>query len=73
MSGLESLGRGLLFAGLALVVVGVVVLVLARLGLPRLPGDFTFQRGGVTVFIPLATSLLLSLVLTLLLNLLARR
>jgi len=47
---------------------------LGRWGLPlgRLPGDIVVQRGPVTCVFPLATSLLLSVLLTLLLNLLAR-
>ncbi len=51
-----------------LVVVGVVVLVLARLQVPlgRLPGDFKWQGRGWSVSFPLATSILLSVVLSLL-------
>jgi hypothetical protein len=37
-----------------------------------LPGDITIQRGGVTIFVPLATSLLLSVLLTVALNLFLR-
>ncbi|HSB88514.1 MAG TPA: DUF2905 domain-containing protein [Anaerolineales bacterium] len=69
-----SLGRTLLLIGLGLAVLGGALWGLSRVGLPigHLPGDFRFQVGGVSCFIPLATSVLLSLGLTLLLNLLLR-
>ncbi len=54
----------------------VALLVSARKWLPwlgRLPGDFTFQRGHLTIFIPLGTSILISIVLSILLALVARR
>jgi len=52
----------LIVAGLLLVAAGVAM----QLGLPlgRLPGDFTFKRGGTTLYLPLATSLLISVVLS---------
>jgi hypothetical protein len=69
-----SLGRTLLLIGLGLAVLGGVLWGLSRAGLPigQLPGDFRFQLGGVSCFIPLATSLLLSLGLTVLINLVLR-
>lgn len=69
-----SLGRWIFLAGLALVAIGGFVWLLGRLGLPvgQLPGDFRFQVGNATCFFPLATGLVLSLLLTLALNLLAR-
>jgi len=56
-------GRALILFGLLAVGVGVLI----NLGLPigRLPGDFTFRRGSFTLYIPLATSLLASVLLTL--------
>ena len=62
-----GLGRSLILAGLVLVAVGFVMLLSSRIPwLGKLPGDFTFRSGGLTVYMPLATSLLLSLVLSLL-------
>jgi hypothetical protein len=74
MPELASLGRTLLLIGLSLAVVGGVVWGLSRIGLPigRLPGDLRFEVAGVSCFIPLATSLLLSLGLTLVLNVVLR-
>lgn len=74
MFSLESIGRFLVIAGVLLVLVGGVVLLASRFGLPlgRLPGDIRIQRENFTCLIPLATSLILSLVLTLLLNIVIR-
>jgi hypothetical protein len=70
---MSQLGRILIGLGLALVLAGAALLVLQRLGLGRLPGDFTWKGKYGTLHVPVATSLLLSLVLTLLLNLWLRR
>lgn len=63
--------------GRALVVIGLVVAgfgLLIMLGLPlgRLPGDFAVRRGSFSFYLPLATSILVSLLLTLLLALFRR-
>jgi hypothetical protein len=62
-----SLGRLLISAGLVLLVAGALVLLSVRLNLPlgRLPGDLSWRGKGWTVSFPLATSLLLSLLLSL--------
>jgi uncharacterized protein HemY len=70
---LAAFGRFLFLFGLAVAAIGLALWVGGHLGLGRLPGDIRIQRGGFTLYAPLATGLLLSLVLTLLLNLLARR
>ena len=59
--------------GLALVVAGGLMLLMQRFGIGRLPGDFAWKGKHGTVYLPLATSVLLSLILTLLLNLWLRR
>lgn len=62
-----GLGRSLILAGLVLVVVGLVVSYSGRIPwLGKLPGDFTFRSGGVTIYLPLGTCLLLSVALSLL-------
>jgi len=70
----NTLARWLILLGLGVAVVGVVVWLLGRSGVAwgRIPGDLTFSFGGGSCFIPLATSLILSLVLTLLVNLILR-
>lgn len=70
---METYGRLVIGFGLILVLVGGLMLLLGRLGLPPLPGDVSFRLGGVHVVLPLGTSILLSIVLTLVLNLLVRR
>jgi Protein of unknown function (DUF2905) len=74
MPDLSSLGRTLLLLGAGVAVLGGVLWALGRSGVPlgRLPGDFRFDVGGVSCFVPLATAILLSLGLTLLLNLVVR-
>ena len=58
--------RILILAGLALLVSGVLWPVITGLGLGRLPGDIAIERGNYRFYFPIATSLLLSVVLTLL-------
>lgn len=52
--------------GLLLVVLGAVVIVAGKMGMPlgRLPGDFVFRGKHTTVYLPLGTSILISVVLT---------
>jgi len=68
-----TLGRGLLYLGLGLALLGGLVMLLGRvLDLGRLPGDFAYEGDGVRIYVPLATMIVLSLVLTLLANLVLR-
>ncbi|BAS28316.1 DUF2905 domain-containing protein [Limnochorda pilosa] len=74
MPELGPFGRTLILFGLILVVLGGVLLLAERLpGIGRLPGDIVVRRGGFSLYVPLASSLIASLVLTLLLNLIFRR
>jgi len=66
------MGKVLIFLGLALVVLGLVWLAGERLGLGRLPGDIVIERDGVRIYIPLMTSLLVSVGLILLFWLFSR-
>lgn len=72
---MQQLGKGLIIFGAVIVVVGVVVYFAGRANLPlgRLPGDITYKRGNFTFYAPLATSILLSIILSLILYLLNRR
>ena len=68
-----DIGKWLVIAGLGLVALGGVLWLLGRVpGLGRLPGDINVQVGNVSCFAPIATMLILSLVLTIVLNVLAR-
>jgi len=64
------MGKLLVIAGAVLLLLGVVVM--AGFPLFRLPGDFTVRRGPVTFYLPLASSILLSIVFTLLMLLFRR-
>jgi hypothetical protein len=71
---LTALGRVLVAAGLILVGACLVFIVVSRLGLSwRLPGDILIQKKNFTFFFPIVTMLLLSVVVSLVLNLFLRR
>lgn len=61
-----DIGKAVVGLGVLLVIVGAVLLFAGRIGLPlgRLPGDMAFRGKHVSVFFPLGTSILLSVVLT---------
>ena len=62
-----SLGKGLILIGLLITAVGVLFLFSEKIGwIGRLPGDITIRRENVTVYFPLATCLLISVLLSLL-------
>jgi hypothetical protein len=69
-----ELGKVLLGLGLLLVVIGTALLIAARFGVPlgRLPGDFAYRGKNVSVFFPLGTSILISVVLSILLYVISR-
>jgi Protein of unknown function (DUF2905) len=71
---MNELGKLLLGIGLLLVLIGGLVLLAGRLGLPlgRLPGDFSYRGKNVSVFFPLGTSILMSVVLSVLFYLITR-
>ena len=65
---LPHLGKALVVAGLVIAAIGVLFLLSNKLGwIGRLPGDFTVRRGNFTFYFPLATCILVSLLLSLLL------
>ena len=70
---METLGKTLLALALFLAIVGGVLLLLSRMGVERLPGDIVLRGRNVTVYVPPGLMILLSLLLTLALNLFWRR
>jgi hypothetical protein len=70
---MDDIGRALVVVGLVVAAVGTLLVVADAAGLGRLPGDLVFRRGNVRIYVPLATSLILSLLLTVVLGLLGRR
>lgn len=71
---MQDLGRLLILAGALAVVLGVVLVLAPRVPwLGRLPGDILIRRDSFTFYFPVVTSLVVSVVVTLLLNLFWRR
>ena len=74
MDATDGIGRLLIVGGVLLAVVGVVIVLAPNIPfLGRLPGDIRIDKGNVKVFIPLGTMLIISLILTVILNLANRR
>jgi hypothetical protein len=67
---MQDVGRTLLVFGVLLVLIGGALMLFGRF---HLPGDITFRSGGVTVYIPIATSIVLSIVLTVVLSVVFRQ
>lgn len=71
---MQHIGRTLIILGLVMFAVGALVLLAGKLNLPfgRLPGDITYHRKNLTVFAPIGTMLLISVVLSVILNIFSR-
>jgi hypothetical protein len=69
---LESLGKLLLLGGGLIAVTGLLLFLLGRLGLGRLPGDIFIERENISFYFPLATMIVVSIILTLIINLIRR-
>lgn len=71
---LSSLGKGLVALGLILALAGGLLWLLGRAGLPvgRLPGDIRIEREGLSCYVPIVSMILLSVVLTILVNVILR-
>ena len=72
MSPAMSISRVLIVFGLALVALGLLWPIIGKLGLGRLPGDIVIERENFRLYLPLVTSLLVSVVLSLVLWLINR-
>ncbi|HON10081.1 MAG TPA: DUF2905 domain-containing protein [Chitinispirillaceae bacterium] len=68
-----DVGRFLVVAGTIILVLGVFFILTDKLPLGKLPGDIQIGNGRFKVYIPIATSILISLVLTLVINFFSRR
>lgn len=71
---MENIARFLIILGVALFVIGGLLFLLSRAGIPlgRLPGDIRIQTDSITCVFPLVTSIILSIVLTVILNIVLR-
>jgi hypothetical protein len=74
MPDLSTIGKWLMVAGLALALTGAGLWLMGKMGLPlgRLPGDIRIERPGFTFYFPVTSTILVSLALTALINLVAR-
>ncbi len=71
---MNELGKMLLGVGLVIALVGALILLAARFGLPlgRLPGDISYKGKNVTFYFPIGTSILISVVLSVILYFFSR-
>lgn len=74
MPGLGDLGKTLIFLGYAIILLGVVLLVFSKIPfLGKLPGDIYINRKNFTFYFPLATCILLSLIISLIARLWSKK
>jgi hypothetical protein len=64
--------RFLIIFGIVLIVIGILWPLLTKIGLGKLPGDIVIERGRIRIYIPLATAVIVSLVLSAILSLAGR-
>ena len=70
---MEGIGRALIFVGIAIAVLGLAFVLAPKIPLlGKLPGDLVFRRGDATFYFPLATSILVSIAITVILNIALR-
>jgi len=71
---MENIGRFLMLGGIILFLVGGLVFLAAKVGIPfgRLPGDIHIERENFSFHFPLASSILISILLTIILNIIIR-
>ena len=71
---LSSLGKAILILGAVLILTGGLIWLLGRAGLPlgRLPGDLHIQREGISCYVPIVSMIVVSILLTIVLNIVVR-
>ncbi|MEO0216610.1 MAG: DUF2905 domain-containing protein [candidate division WOR-3 bacterium] len=70
---MQSLAKFFIVVGLIFILFGILFLIFPRISIFKLPGDILIKKDSFTFYFPVATSIIISLFLTLLLNLLLRR
>jgi multisubunit Na+/H+ antiporter MnhG subunit len=70
---MQTFGKMLILLGGLLVIVGAIFMLGGRLGLGKLPGDIYYQKGNTSFYFPLVSCIIVSIVLSVLLNLIGRR
>ncbi len=66
-------GKFLIGAGLLIALVGVLMVLVPKTGIGRLPGDIVYRRGNFTLYFPIVSSILISIILSALLWVISRR
>ncbi len=75
MQGFESMGKILILTGFLVLLVGFIMILAPRLRIPllgRLPGDIRIEREGFSFYFPVVTCIVLSILLTIALNIVSR-
>ena len=73
MNGFETMGKWVMLIGGALVLLGGLMWLLSKVPfIGRLPGDIRIEKPGFTCLVPLASSIILSILLTIVVNVIAR-
>lgn len=74
MNGFEHIGKLLIIAGLVIIAVGALIILSGKISwIGRLPGDILIQKKNLTFYFPIATSVILSVLLTIIFWLFFRR
>ncbi len=68
-----KIGKLLIEIGIIFVVIGFIFVIFNKVPVFRLPGDIVVKKGNFTLYIPIATSIILSIALTIILNLIFRK
>lgn len=70
---MESFGKTIIFMGMGMMIFGFLVVLGSKLGFGKFPGDILFKKGNVTFYFPLASSILLSIILSVIFRMFARK
>jgi len=71
---MESIGRAVVLTGILLIIIGIILIFIHKIPLiGRLPGDIHIQRKNFTLYFPITTCIMISLILTLIMYLLHKR
>ncbi|MEO0093229.1 MAG: DUF2905 domain-containing protein [candidate division WOR-3 bacterium] len=73
MTELSPLGKFLILIGFFIIILGLSLILLTKIGIGHLPGDIMVKRSNFTFYFPLMSSIIISLLLTLILNLFLRK
>ncbi len=65
----SNTGKNLIFIGIVLIIIGIVIILLNKFHISNLPGDFIIKNKNTTIYIPIMSSIILSVVISIILNL----